>query len=547
MTVPPYPVTGLAHRRRAGRAARRPRPRGARRRRPPLDPTFPVDDAVVGLRPTFSWEAAAAVPGRYEVYVELPGGPVEVAEVGGTTLTATATVALPDDARLRWFVRAAGGPGVAARHGPRQPPAHPGGHPAGGAGDHRLAARDHPQLRAALRLERRPRLVALVDPQRRPGRRCSRAPSRAASGPGGAGPLPDGSYQFRVAQRNLVGVEGPPAAVGFSVDTAAPGRADPAPLHGRGRTRATPPPTRGPASSGAPPSPGASCGASGAVDPGAGERRGRRGRRRRRLARGLVRLRGAPDRPRGQRRAARHRRLRRAAAAGRRGCACRCGTPGRLTPSVGRDGAAPCARRCAGPPGPRAPAIYNVQVFRVADGAKLRKVLSAFPKRQRFVVPAPEVPRARRLLRLAGVAVPRAGGPCRARSASATSACARGELTAPRSTGEDWPNGEFAENCEKLSSANRIGGIIVVARSSSARRWPLLVAAVAGLLLAVAPSALGAAVRAGRQLEPLGRDRRRRRDLLLGCLAARPGLQDRPVRGRAERRSSPSGWARGRS
>ena len=36
-------------------------------------------------------------------------------------------------------------------------------------------------------------------------------------------PLPDGSYQFRVAQRNLVGVEGPPASYGFSIDTAAPG------------------------------------------------------------------------------------------------------------------------------------------------------------------------------------------------------------------------------------------------------------------------------------------------------------------------------------
>jgi hypothetical protein len=35
--------------------------------------------------------------------------------------------------------------------------------------------------------------------------------------------LPDGGYQFRVAQRNLVGVEGPPASYGFSIDTVAAG------------------------------------------------------------------------------------------------------------------------------------------------------------------------------------------------------------------------------------------------------------------------------------------------------------------------------------
>ena len=67
-----------------------------------LEPVTPDDDAVVGLRPTFSWLAG---PGSsYEVYVELPSGPVKAAE--SPTLTATSTVALPDDTRLRWFVRA---------------------------------------------------------------------------------------------------------------------------------------------------------------------------------------------------------------------------------------------------------------------------------------------------------------------------------------------------------------------------------------------------------------------------------------------------------
>ena len=44
----------------------------------------------------------------------------------------------------------------------------------------------------------------------------------------------------------------------------------------------------------------------------------------------------------------------------------------------------PTLRWTAGPKGTR---TYNVQVFRVVDGAKLRKVLSAFPHKQRFVVP----------------------------------------------------------------------------------------------------------------------------------------------------------------
>ena len=57
----------------------------------------------------------------------------------------------------------------------------------------------------------------------------------------------------------------------------------------------------------------------------------------------------------------------------------------RLTPQVGATllSVRPTLRWRSGP---RA-RTYNVQVFRVVDGAKLRKVVSAFPHRRRFVVP----------------------------------------------------------------------------------------------------------------------------------------------------------------
>ena len=291
----------------------------------PLDPTFPADDAVVGLRPAFTWEAAAAVPGRYEVYAELPGGPVEVAEVGGPRLTATATVALPDDTRLRWFVRAAGAPGspldtvlASRRHiqvaTPPGAPAITGSPPAITRSSAPLFAWSGSRISSRW---------SVLDAA---GAQVQSGAVGAPSGQVAPAALPDGSYQFRVAQRNLVGVEGPPAAVGFSVDTVAPGGADPAPLHGeaglaqhprllvdrpragRHRHLAHPAGERD-------------------DDPRAGERRGRRRSRRRPSARGRTSSRRArPTSP---------------ATPGPspptpswccrgwpRGCACRCGTPG---------------------------------------------------------------------------------------------------------------------------------------------------------------------------------------------------------------------------
>ena len=106
----------------------------------------------------------------------------------------------------------------------------------------------------------------------------------------------------------------------------------------------------------------------------------------------------------------------------------------------------------------------------------------------------------------------------------------------------------------------------MVARSSSARRWPLLGAAVAGMLLAArAVRPLGARPRRASSSNPSGRDRRRRRDLLLGGLDARSRAQDRratraawaartrssaPARARwceASRRRAPTPSACGRS
>jgi hypothetical protein len=348
----------------------------------PLDPTFPANDAVVGLRPAFTWEAAAALPGRYEVYVELPGGPVEVAEVAGTATTATAAVPLPDDVRLRWFVRAAGASGspldtllAARRHiqvaTPPGPPAITGSPPA--------ITRSPAPLFAwtGSRVSSRWAVLNAAGVQVQSGT------VGAPSGQAAPAPLPDGSYQFRVAQRNLVGVEGPPAAVGFSVDTVAPGG-----LTLR-RSTVRPDSRNTPSYSWTGLEPGAVVTwrilrASGAAVQGPATAAG-----------GQV----APATLRAGSYVFEARQTDLAGNAGplatdpfvvlprlAAGVRLPMRHTGRLTPSVGATVRAvrPTLRWTSGPKGTR---IYNVQVFRVADGAKLRKVLSAFPKRQRFIVP----------------------------------------------------------------------------------------------------------------------------------------------------------------
>ncbi len=174
---------------------------------------------MVGLRPTFSWVAGAAT--SYEVYVELPSGPLKVADAPSSSLTATSTVALPDDMRLRWFVRAITG---------------------GSQTDTLLTARRYIQVATSPGPPSITGAPPAITRTATPtftwsgGRVSSRwsilnpagTPVQTGEVPTAGGqvvpaPLPDGSYQFRVAQRNLVGVEGPPSSYGFSIDTVAPG------------------------------------------------------------------------------------------------------------------------------------------------------------------------------------------------------------------------------------------------------------------------------------------------------------------------------------
>jgi hypothetical protein len=201
----------------------------------PALPTAPADDAVVDtLRPTFSW-SEATTPGltTYQVVVETPGGQVVVAEVPHPVTTAVATQDLPDETRLRWLIRSIG---IGREITP-------------------VASRTH------VRVASRPAPPALEGPS---GLIGTSAPSfswtgsrtdsvwRVHDGAGAAvqagasptpsgqatlSPLPDGSYVFQVAQRAIFQNEGDPATRAFTVDTTPP-----APLTVRA---SVPSPTRG--------------------------------------------------------------------------------------------------------------------------------------------------------------------------------------------------------------------------------------------------------------------------------------------------------------
>ena len=347
----------------------------------PLDPVSPDADAVVGLRPTFGWLPAAAVPIGYEVYVELPSGPVKVADAASsTTLNAISTVALPDDTRVRWFVRAVSGTSVtdtlpAERRFIRVatspgPPTITGAPPA-------ITRTPTPTFTwSGGRVSSR---WSILNPAGTPVQ-TGEVPT--ATGQAVPAPLPDGSYQFRVAQRNLVGVEGPPVSYGFSIDTAAPGALTLRRSTAQRDSRNTPRYSWGGLEPGAVVTwrvlrasgalvQGPASVAAGDVTPS-------------RLASGSYVF-----------------EARQTDLAGNSGPPATDAfvvlprlAPGirlpmrnvrRLTPHVGATllSVRPTLRWRSGP---RA-RTYNVQVFRVVDGAKLRKVVSAFPHRRRFVVP----------------------------------------------------------------------------------------------------------------------------------------------------------------
>lgn len=196
----------------------------------PALPQLPADGAVVGsLRPTFSWtEGSSGVPiTGYAVLVETPSGVVEVADAPAGTLTATASVDLPDDGRYRWFVRLTNAHGGVASTPVDErtevqiatPPAAP----AVVDGPTGATSVSAPAFSwAGTRTDSR--WVVLDDA----GAPVASGDSPTPGGRAALTPLPDGAYVFRVAQRNSAGVEGESAARAFSVDTTPPSAPSPA-------------------------------------------------------------------------------------------------------------------------------------------------------------------------------------------------------------------------------------------------------------------------------------------------------------------------------
>jgi hypothetical protein len=354
---------------------------------PPL-PASPEDEGVTGVRPTFGWTAGTPAGGgalvRYEVLVELPGGQVEVAEAGATARSAVSKVDLPDDTRLRWSVRlVVGAAGAAIEETPvlqrryirvattPVAPSITGAPPA-------ITRTAAPLFTwTGTRVSSRWSVLNAAGAVVRSGDVAS------AGGQVTAGPLPDGNYQFRVAQRNLVGLEGPPAAVGFSVDTTAPGALGLRRSTTERSSRATPGFTW------------------------SGQERGAV------VTWRILRTNGAPAQGPAQTTAGTAEpaglgvgsyvfEARQTDLAGNAGppstepfAVLPKLAPGvtlpmrnvrRLQPSVGATvrNVRPTLRWKGGPRGTR---VYNVQVFRVTNGSKLRKVISAFPRGRAFKLP----------------------------------------------------------------------------------------------------------------------------------------------------------------
>lgn len=190
----------------------------------PSAPVAPADEAVTTtLRPTFEWTAGSsgAPIVRYEVFVELPAGPVEVLETVPPALSGTSTIDLPDDTRLRWFVRVTNSLGGVASTPVEErtevvvatPPAAPaltGGPPS--LGRVSTASFSWTGARTGSRW-------ALLDE--------AGTPSLTGDAPAGGGavtlgPIADGLWTFRVAQLNAAGAAGEPAVRSFRLDATPP-------------------------------------------------------------------------------------------------------------------------------------------------------------------------------------------------------------------------------------------------------------------------------------------------------------------------------------
>lgn len=190
-------------------------------------PSAPANNAAVGSRPTFSW-TAGSVDGLlgiagYEVVVELPAPaqPVVVATTGPGVLSATSTVDLPDTAPLRWYVRltdtAAPVPGIqetpaTARTYVRVTPPPPALAPPPATVTNLVPAFSWTGDRASSRW-------SVVDAA---GAAVQGGVVTTASGQVRPSPLPTGTYQFQVVQKNVLGLESGPAAASFAIDATPP-------------------------------------------------------------------------------------------------------------------------------------------------------------------------------------------------------------------------------------------------------------------------------------------------------------------------------------
>lgn len=186
----------------------------------PATPSAPADEAVVDtLRPTFSWNPATTSGLReYQVVVETPAGQVVVAQVPAATLTAAATQDLPDETRMRWFIRSIGSIREVTATGDRTfirvasrpaPPALEG--PAG------LIRTNTPSF--SWTGSRTDSVWSALDGS---GAAVQSGASPTPSGQVTLDRLADGAYVFRVAQRAAFQNEGDPATRGFVVDTTPP-------------------------------------------------------------------------------------------------------------------------------------------------------------------------------------------------------------------------------------------------------------------------------------------------------------------------------------
>ena len=188
---------------------------------PPV-PQAPADGAVSPtLRPVFAWTpgTSGVAIDRYEVYAEVAGTPLRVAEAPASATSARSAVDLPDDGTYRWFVRLVNANGGTASTPPEQRTSVT---VATAPGAPALTELDSPGPAArsfAWAGDRAGSRWALLDDA---GEAVRSGEAPAASGRAELGDLRDGAYVFRVVQVNAAGVEGAAAARAFVVDATAP-------------------------------------------------------------------------------------------------------------------------------------------------------------------------------------------------------------------------------------------------------------------------------------------------------------------------------------